>query len=165
MAVLRFFMLLSLVVWIGGIVYFGAVVAPTVFSVLPTHELAGRVVSRSLAILHWMGLACGLVFLLTSIIYSRMSTGGYKPFAARNILIIFMIALTLVSQLAISAKMNSMRLQLGAIDQVSPTDPLRMEFNRLHQWSTRLEMTVLALGLVVLGITAARFRERIIYHH
>ena len=158
MAVLRFLMLLSLVLWIGGIVYFGAVVAPTVFTVLPTHELAGRVVSRSLAILHWMGLICGLAFLLTSIIYSRLSTGNAQPLAARHILIILMIALTLFSQFAISAKMNTMRLQLGAIDQVSPTDPVRMEFNSLHQWSTRIEMTVLALGLVVLGITAARFR-------
>lgn len=158
MAVLRFFMLLSLMLWIGGIVYFGAVVAPTVFTVLPTHELAGRVVSRSLAILHWMGIVCGLVFLFTSIAYSRLSAGTAQPLGARHILIVLMILLTLVSQFAISAKMNSMRLQLGAIDQVSPADPARMEFNRLHQWSTRIEMTVLALGLVVIGLTAVRFR-------
>ncbi len=158
MAVLRFFMLLSLVLWIGGIVYFGAVVAPTVFTVLPTHELAGKVVARSLAILHWMGIVCGLVFLSTSIAYSRLSAGTAQPFAARDVLIVLMILLTLVSQFAISARMNSMRQQLGAIGQVSPTDPVRMEFNRLHQWSTWIEMTVLGLGLVVIGLTAVRFR-------
>ena len=40
MSVLRFFMLLSLVVWLGGIIFFAFVVAPTVFSVLPTRHLA-----------------------------------------------------------------------------------------------------------------------------
>jgi hypothetical protein len=158
MAVLRFFMLLSLVLWIGGIVFFGAAVAPTVFTVLPTHELAGRVVARSLAILHWMGVICGLVFLLTSMAYSRLSEGSAQPLAVRHVLIVAMIALTLVSQMAISARMNTIRAQLGVIDQVAPADPLRMEFNRLHQWSTRVEMTVLVLGLAVVYLTAMRFR-------
>ncbi len=51
MSFVRFLMLLSLVVWIGGIIFFAFVVAPTVFkpSILPTHQLAGNVVSRSLA--------------------------------------------------------------------------------------------------------------------
>lgn len=150
-------MLLSLVLWIGGIVFFGAVVAPTVFIVLPTHELAGRVVARSLAILHWMGILSGVVFLLSSMAYSRLTAGTAQPFAARNVLIVVMIGLTLVSQLGISARMNAMRAQLGSIDQVAPSDPLRIEFNRLHQWSTRFEMSVLVLGIAVIYLTAARF--------
>jgi Domain of unknown function (DUF4149) len=158
MALLRFLMLLSLVLWIGGIVFFGAVVAPTVFTVLPTHELAGRVVARSLAILHWMGVVCGVVFLLTSMTCSRLAAGSAQPLAPRHVLIVVMIVLTLVSQFAISSRMNAMRAQLGSIDQAAQTDPLRVEFNRLHQWSTRVEMTVLVLGIVVIYLTAARFR-------
>ncbi len=158
MPVLRFLMVLCLVVWIGGIVFFGAVLAPTVFTVLPTHELAGRVVARSLAALHWMGVVSGLVYLLVSVIYS-LRAGASHPLAARHLLILLMIALTLFSQLVISAKMNSMRLQLGAIDQVAQTDPMRIEFNRLHQWSTRVEMAVLALGLVVTYMTVARLHS------
>jgi hypothetical protein len=157
MAVLRFLMLFSLVLWLGGIIFFGAVVAPTVFTVLPTHELAGKVVTRSLGILHWMGIISGLVFALTSMAYSRLSAGAAQPFAARHLLIFAMIALTLVSQLGVSAKMNTLRQQMGSIDQVPLTDPLRVEFNRLHQWSTRLEGSVLVLGLAILYITARRF--------
>ncbi len=55
MSLLRFLMMLSLAVWLGGIVFFAFVLAPTVFSVLPTRNLAGMVVSRSLARLHWIG--------------------------------------------------------------------------------------------------------------
>jgi hypothetical protein len=43
MAFLRFLMLLSLVAWIGGLIFF-PVVAQTAFSVLPTRQLAGLVV-------------------------------------------------------------------------------------------------------------------------
>jgi hypothetical protein len=43
MAFLRFLMLLSLVTWIGGLIFF-PVVAQTAFSVLPTRQLAGLVV-------------------------------------------------------------------------------------------------------------------------
>jgi hypothetical protein len=94
---------------------------------------------------------------LTSLLYSRLSPGTTQSLEARHVLIVIMIGLTLVSQLAISARMNAMRLQLGSIDQVSQLDPLRMEFNRLHVWSTRVEMSVLVLGLAVIYLTAARF--------
>ncbi len=76
MPVLRYLNLLSLVVWIGGIIFFAFVLAPTVFAVLPTHQLAGNVVSRSLSVLHWMGLACGLVFAATSLIIGKVSENG-----------------------------------------------------------------------------------------
>jgi hypothetical protein len=40
---------------------------------------------------------------------------------------------------------------------VSPTDARRIEFNRLHDWSTRTEGGVLFLGLVVVALSARRF--------
>lgn len=156
MSFLRFFMLLALVVWIGSIVFFGAVVAPTLFSILPTHQQAGSVVTRSLAALHWMGIVSGVVFVACSITYSYLAQGAAQPFAARNLLIFLMIALTLVSQLAISQRMNTLRVEMGVIDDLPTNDVRRVEFNNLHHWSTRLEMTVLALGLVVLYLTARK---------
>jgi uncharacterized membrane protein len=41
-------MLLALIAWIGGLIFFSFVLAPTVFTVLPSREMAGNVVSRSL---------------------------------------------------------------------------------------------------------------------
>src|SRR2546430_11739740 len=72
MPLLRYLMLLSLIVWLGGLIFFSFVVAPTVFSVLPTRHLAGSVVSRSLSALHWIGIVSGIVFLTTSMLYSRL---------------------------------------------------------------------------------------------
>ncbi len=49
MVFLRLLMLLALAVWLGGLIFFAFVVAPTVFSpgLLPSRHLAGEIVSRS----------------------------------------------------------------------------------------------------------------------
>jgi hypothetical protein len=158
MSVIRFLMLLSLVVWVGGIIFFAFVVAPTVFhpGILPSRHLAGAVVSRSLGILHTIGLTCGLVFLVTSMIDSQVITGSVAPFAGRNLLVYVMIVLTLVSMFAISSRMLNLRNDMVFIDNVPHDDPRRVEFNRLHEWSTRLESGVLLLGLAVIFLTSRR---------
>ena len=158
MPVVRFLMLLSLVVWVGGIIFFASVLAPTVFhpGVLPSRQLAGAVVSRSIGILHWMGLACGVVWMGNSMIDAKAMQGIFNPFAARNLLICAMIVLTLVSMFAISPRMLALRNDMVFIDDVPHEDVRRIEFNRLHEWSTRLETTVLLLGLMVIFMTSRR---------
>ncbi len=156
MAVLRFLMLLALVVWIGGIIFFAAAVAPTVFKVLPTRHLAGAVVTRSLGILHWMGIVCAIVFLVISMLHSYSTRGAAHPAAPRHLLVYVMLALTLISQFVISVKLAALRAAMGEIDLVPVADARRIAFNQLHAWSTRLESGVLVLGLVVLFLVARR---------
>jgi uncharacterized membrane protein len=151
-------MLLSLVVWIGGLIFFAFVVAPTVFhpGILPTRQLAGNVVNRSLGILHWIGISCGVLFAVTSMIDSRLVNGVAEPFALRHLLVYLMIILTLVSMFGVASKMLVLRNQMGIIDNIPQDDARRVEFNRLHVWSTRIEGTVLLLGLALLFMTARR---------
>ena len=156
MSFLRYLMLLSLIVWLGGLIFFSFVLAPTVFAVLPTHQLAGNVVSRSITALHWMGLISGLVFLICSMIYSRVRAGEISPFATRHVLVYFMLALTAVSQFKLFPQMDALRTSMGEIDKVPLTDPARMLFDSLHVWSTRIEVGVLLLGLVLVYVVARR---------
>jgi hypothetical protein len=160
MSLVRFFMLLSLMIWIGGIVYFAAVVAPTVFTVLPTRHLAGLVVNRSLMLLHWIGVSAGIVFLVLSLIHAYAAHGTPQPAAARNLLVLAMLVLTLVSQMVVAPRMSALRDGMGEIDQVAVTDARRVEFNDLHQWSTRLEVGVLLLGLAALFLIAREWAPR-----
>ena len=156
MAILRFLMLLSLVVWLGGLIFFAFAVAPTVFSpgLLPTRHLAGEIVSRSLGALHWMGIVSGIVFLITSAIYNRITVGNARPLATRHLLIALMLLLTVVSQFAISPRMHALRADAGVIDNLPLDSPTRMEFNRLHLWSERFEQAIFLLGLAALFLTA-----------
>ena len=75
MSFLRFLMLLSLVVWIGGLIFFAFVVAPTAFTVLPTTHLAGNVVGRALSKLHWIAIIFRSPLPGSSLLYSRLTDG------------------------------------------------------------------------------------------
>jgi len=158
MSLIRFLMLLSLVVWVGGLIFFAFVLAPTVFhpGILPARQFAGNVVNRSLGIMHWMGLVCGIVFAATSMIDARVADGAAHPFALRNLLIYSMILLTLIAMFGIASRMAVLRNDMGFIDNVPHDDPRRVEFNRLHEWSTRVEGAVMLLGLVLVYMTARR---------
>ena len=156
MTFLRTLMHLALIVWIGGIVFFAAVLAPTVFRVLPTREMAGNVVNPSLQSLHSMGLVAGVIFLICSLALSRVQFARIRVVTAVNILILLMLALTLFSEFSIAPKMRVLRADMGTIDTVPVNDARRMDFNRLHQWSTRSEVGVLLLGLVVVVLTAKK---------
>ena len=155
MSIVRYLVLLSLVVWLGGLIFFAFVLAPTVFTVLPTRHMAGNVVARSLGSLHWIGIVCGVVFLISSIVSYEISKGTPRLFAARHVLIVLMLLLTCVSQFAIMPRMDSLRASIGEIDTVPIDNPVRMQFDALHVWSTRVEGGVLLLGLVVVYLAAS----------
>ncbi len=146
-------MLLSLIVWLGGLIFF-PVVAQTAFSVLPARHLAGLVVGRSLGILHWMGMISAVVFLASSLLFSRLSNGVARAFAPRNVLICLMLLLTLISQFGIIPRMDAIRASMGGVDAAPAESPARVQFDALHQWSTRVESGVLLLGVVVAYLTA-----------
>jgi len=160
MSILRFLMLLSLVVWIGGLIFFAFVLAPTAFQVLPNTHLAGNVVGRALGKLHGLAVISGIVFLITSLLYSRFTQGTAHVFAIRHLLIIVMLALTLLSQFWIIPRMDSLRASVGDFATVPLDNPARMQFDALHVWSTRVEGAVLVLGLVAVYLAAGVFVKR-----
>lgn len=160
MSFLRFLMLLSLVCWIGGLIFFAFVLAPTAFTipaVLPNTHLAGNVVGRALSKLHWVAIVSGIIFLGSSMIYNRLADGAPHFFATRHILLCLMLALTLISQVGIMPRMDTLRASLGDVNSVPIDNPERVSFDALHVWSTRVEGTVLLLGLVVVYLTARSF--------
>jgi uncharacterized membrane protein len=162
MSFLRFLMLLSLVVWIGGLIFFAFVLAPTVFApgILPNTHLAGTIVGRALGKLHWIAIACSIVFLASSLFYSSVSQGSPRVFAARNLLIVLMLSLTLISQFGIIPRMDSLRAQVSDFSAVPADNPVRAQFDALHVWSTRVEGVVLLLGLAVVYLTAGSLSAR-----
>ncbi|HEY2232345.1 MAG TPA: DUF4149 domain-containing protein [Candidatus Angelobacter sp.] len=165
---LRFLMLLALIVWIGGIIFFAFVLAPTLFSVLPTTRLAGDVVNATLSKLHWMGLASGVMFLICSLGYNWQKHVQLRPFMVSHVFVLLMLAFTMISQFGITPRMRRVREQLESTQRpgYDPYIPGSVpslivlysgQFNQLHAWSTRLESGVLLLGLGVVVLTARRF--------
>jgi uncharacterized membrane protein len=146
-------MLLALIVWIGGIIFFAFVLAPTLFGVLPTTKLAGDVVSATLTKLHWMGIVSGLIFLISSLLYNWQKYAQLRPFVLSHIFIVLMLAFTMLSQFGITPRMRELRAN-PAIMELSIS---RAEFDSLHASSTLLEGGVLFLGLGMVILTTRRF--------
>ena len=154
MWILRAGMLLSLIVWIGGIIFFALVLAPTLFTVL-SPELAGNVVSPSLTRLHSIGLVAGAVFLACSLVYNRTKYAQLRLFSATHVLLVLMLLLTALSQFVITPRLRELRSGPAGLE--SPD--IRADFDRLHAWSARTESGVLLMGLIVVVTTARRFEK------
>jgi uncharacterized membrane protein len=151
----RFLIMLALVVWVGGIIFFSAVVAPALFSILPRPELAASVVGASLTALHLIGIVCGVVlFVLTFLI---------RPVRIRAVrtLVGLMILLTALSQFVVMPQMQHIRDLVGGSIEALPTkDAGRAAFDRLHQFSVGLEGATLIAGLVVIGCISQQIKEQ-----
>jgi uncharacterized membrane protein len=160
MSFLRFLMLLSLICWVGGLIFFAFVLAPTAFSVLPTTHLAGNIVGRALSKLHWIAIVSGIIYLISSLLYSRFTDGTAHVFAARHVLVCLMLVLTLISQFGIIPRMDVLRASLGEVSAAPIDNPERVQFDGLHVWSTRVEGAVLLLGLIVVYLTTQQLGMR-----
>lgn len=138
--------LLALMVWIGGILFFGAVLAPTAFRVLPTSQEAGLVVGASLHSLHAIGLWCGVAIIVALRLLGKRT---YR-LPIQLGLVVVMIALTFASNRLILMPMEHDRDAAGGnITALLPGSPLREDFDARHAWSTRVEGGVLLAGLAL----------------
>jgi len=152
---LRFLMLLTLGVWIGGLIFL-PIVAQIAFSMLPSPQLAGMVVRNSLIALHWIGLSSGGLFLLGSLISNQITRGKLAVLRPSHILVVLMLALTAISQFSIIPHMDRLRASAGEIRMLPADSPIRMQFDDLHSTSTHVEGAVLLLGIVLLYLTSRR---------
>lgn len=157
---LRSLILLALVVWVGGLLFFGAVVAPVAFGPLRAMfpdpavgiGMAGVVVRDSLLRLHDIGITCGIILLFLCVA-ERVTRATRRSIGPPLLLIAVMLGLTAYSQFSVIPRMDALRIQAGsAMADPTSTNRARMDFNRLHNLSTSLGGVVLlaGLGLIVL---------------
>jgi Domain of unknown function (DUF4149) len=157
---------LVLGLWLGALIFFGAVLAPIAFSQLPPLfatpaagiHAAGMIVGGSLVRLHWIGLFCGLIFLVVLV----LARAHYRTIIPQALLVLVMMLLTAYSQFSIIPRMDTARDSVGGnVDAVAANNPGREIFDRLHQQSVHVEALVLLCGLGALAATAHWSRREI----
>ncbi|MBI3670995.1 MAG: DUF4149 domain-containing protein [Acidobacteria bacterium] len=144
---LRYLQFLSLGTWLGSILYLSFVVAPGAFSTLGSRDQAGAVVGMALGRLHVLGLVAGTVFLASRVALARSLSALAAPAA---LAVVLMLVLTLVSQYGVAPRMAQLRAEMVSVDRTPEDHPLRLQFNRWHRVSVRLEVVVLLAGLAAL---------------
>lgn len=146
--------LLILAVWLGAAVFFIGV-AQSAFAVLPQRELAGAVVNRNLAILNYSGMAIATLLILTSLV----GTANLSRFWVwvERFLLLTLAAACAIGQFVIGFWLASVRNQIGKpIDEVAVDDPLRIQFNMLHEYSVWVLFAGMIAALVAFFIISNR---------
>jgi Domain of unknown function (DUF4149) len=156
--------LILLSLWLGAAVFFSAVVAPSVFGVLRsfsvtnTGEIAGGIVTRTLAVVNVSGFIIGLFLLLTS-----FAVRGSRRRAAKTIELVcisLVIIATGVGHWLVAARMRALRAAMVLpIDQVPIDDARRMAFNSLHVYSVNALALAMIAALVIIFLIARTGRS------
>ena len=156
MLVLRYVYVLALVVWLGGMVVLGAIVAPATFQVLQSIEpttgrtLAGEVFGVTIARFHVVSYTAGGMLLFT---LAAMALLGPRPaaYAVRSAIVVCMLAVALYSGLVVLARIEAVQRDAGGLPSRLPAgDARRVRFDELHLLATRLMELNMAGALVLL---------------
>ena len=165
MLALRYAYVLALVVWLGGMVVLGAIVAPATFQVLQIsapdsgRALAGELFGNILARFHYVAYAAGGTLLVTLAV---MAVLGPRPrhFALRILLVFTMLLVALYSGIFVLGTIDAIQADVGGLPSLLPAgDARRVRFDSLHALSTRL-MMVNIVGALTLLFWEARDHER-----
>jgi uncharacterized membrane protein len=154
---LRYFYVLALVLWLGGMAIAGLVVAPVTFNVLEAWNPAtGRVLAGDVfgAVLERLSVIAYAAGVLMFVVLTVLRLLGPRPrsYGIRVGIIAVMLALTLYADRVAAPRIDELQSQVsGPMNQLPAEDARRVEFDRLHSLSTALIMMAIGGGLVLLG--------------
>ena len=151
MVLLRYLYVVALVLWVGGLIVAGALVAPSIFGVLQAWNesegrvLAGRVFGDVLLRLTWLSYAMGVVMFLTLTLHRLL---GARPpkYGVRVGILTVMLLMMFAMGFYIIPQINAIQAQVsGPVSLLAATDTRRTEFDRLHGVSNLL-FSITAIG-------------------
>lgn len=153
-ALVLFFHFAAISLALGPAIFFGAVVAPAVFRILPTRDLAASLVAPVLSGACLIaGVAFGVLFAT-----SWWLTRDHTPRLTRSVLtrlpIAGFFAALVIRELLIPA-MERIRAEApGLIDNLPTADPSRILLDRYHGLATGFFGVVVVVALATLYLTA-----------
>jgi hypothetical protein len=153
---LRFVYLLGLVVWLGGVLVLGSVVAPALFESLSARVpsdgrvLAGAAFGAVLARFHVAAYACGVLMTLTLVLMALLGPRP-RPFAPRLAVIVLMLGITTAIAFPIGQRLDALQGAVpGEMATLPEDDARKIAFARLHRTASGLLAVNVFAGLMLL---------------
>jgi uncharacterized membrane protein len=151
MVLLRYLYVVALVLWVGGLITAGALVAPSVFGVLQAwnetqgRELAGQVFGEVLLRLTWLSYAMAGIMFITLTLHRLLGARPVK-YGIRVGIMGLMLVLMMYIGFYLLPGVDAIQAQVqGPVSSLPAADPLRVEFDRLHGLSNIL-FSITAIG-------------------
>lgn len=146
--------LLILAIWLGAAVFFIGV-AQSAFAVIEQRELAGTLVGRNLTILNFGGMAIAVLLIVMSLVGSSKVNKFWLWF--ERFLLLLIGGTCALGEFVIGFWLSSIRAQAARpIDEIALDDPLRIQFNTLHQYSEWILLVAMLAALIAFFIIANR---------
>lgn len=140
-----------LTLWLGAAVFLSAVVAPSLFAVLPSRTLAGAVVGRLLPVIFYAG-----ILVAALVIGLEVAGRGGWAWRGREVAGLIMIGASAIAQLGVGPRIERLRGEIGRpIEELALDDARRVAFGRLHGISVAW-LGLAMLAAVVAAVIAAR---------
>jgi len=161
MILLRYLYVVALVLWVGGLIMAGALVAPSVFGVLQAWNetqgrvLAGQVFGDVLIRVTWLSYAMGAVMFVTLTLHRLLGARPVK-YGVRVGIMGVMLLMMVATGFWLIPEVNAIQAEVtGPVSALADSDPRRVEFNRLHGLSNIL-YSITAIGGLALCWWEAR---------
>jgi hypothetical protein len=161
MVFLRYLYVVALVLWVGGLVSAGALVAPSVFGVLQAWNpvegrvLAGQVFGEVLIRVTWLSYIMAGVMFITLTLHRLLGARPLKYGIRVGIMTVMLVMMMAMGFYLIPA-VNAIQAQVnGPVSELAATDARRVEFDRLHGLSNIL-FSITAIGGLALCWWEAR---------
>lgn len=139
-------------IWGGAGLIVTTTVAPAAFRVLPTRSLAGALVGQVLPVLFIAGIVIGMATV-------ALTTRKAPHAMVRRIAGFGTLLGCAVAQGIIGPRIDAVRAKIGpSVEALATTDPLRVEFGRLHGFSVLSLGVGMIFALVALIATFAAVR-------
>ncbi|HEX8028769.1 MAG TPA: DUF4149 domain-containing protein [Vicinamibacterales bacterium] len=151
MVLLRYLYVVALVLWVGGLVSAGALVAPSVFGVLQAWNpvegrvLAGQVFGEVLARLTWLSYVMAGVMFTTLTLHRLLGARPLKYGIRVGIMLVMLVMMMAIGVYIIPAVNEIQAGVSGPVSALATDDVRRMEFDRLHGLSNIL-FSITAIG-------------------
>ncbi|MCH8156780.1 MAG: DUF4149 domain-containing protein [Nitrospinae bacterium] len=145
---IHFIYILSLVCWIGSVVFFSFFAAPVIFKVLD-REQAGEVVGVLFPRYYFIGYVCAALALATLLL------GAQTPVGMKLVFLLIMMAGLFCAGLIVSPKARKLKAKIKSAASSEEREPLEGQFKTMHSLAVKLNGAVLLAGLGLLWLSAA----------
>ena len=144
---IHFVYILSLVCWVGSIVFFSFFTAPVIFKLLD-REKAGEVVGVIFPRYYFLGYVCAVMTLLSLLVSTQ------ELFGPKQILLFIMIVGWFYAGLVVSPKSRNLKALRQSASSTEEKELYEVKFKKVHSLAVKLNGTVLLAGLGLLWFSA-----------
>ncbi|HHD12024.1 MAG TPA: DUF4149 domain-containing protein [Deltaproteobacteria bacterium] len=152
LALFKFLYLISIVVWVGMLIFFSFVAAPAIFATLPRNT-AGEVVGAIFPKYWLIGYICAIVSVISLVvIFLTEGRISYLHF----IVLFLMAGLVFYTGLFPAKRARDIKARLTDTENEHLRAELEREFKNAHRESSIMNIITIGLGIVVIFLTSMR---------